>query len=255
MRASSSSLLLVDFASGHVRRMHMQDVFKRIDDLSPKKRALLLKKIALPQKQAQPLLTNVRDPSQNMAPLSLVQEQLWLLDQIEQGIAAYHVPLTLRLQGKLSIPALQASLTTIIARHESLRTTFQLLEGQPMQIIAPARPCSLSVIDLQNLPVAEREGALRTLAECEALCPFNLTTGPLLHTLLICLGPHEHALLIFMHHIIADGLSARLLWPELSTLYPFLFTGTPASLPVLSLQYADFPLWQRSSRFMQADLA
>ncbi len=233
----------------------MQDVFKRIDDLSPKKRALLLKKIALPQKQAQPLLTNVRDPSQNMAPLSLVQEQLWLLDQIEQGIAAYHVPLTLRLQGKLSIPALQASLTTIIARHESLRTTFQLLEGQPMQIIAPARPCSLSVIDLQNLPVAEREGALRTLAECEALCPFNLTTGPLLHTLLICLGPHEHALLIFMHHIIADGLSARLLWQELCTLYPSLCTGTPASLPVLSLQYADFALWQRSSRFMEADLA
>lgn len=233
----------------------MKDIFKRIDELPPNKRALLLKKVVLQQKQAQSAQTNLRGLSQNVAPLSFAQEQIWLLEQIKQGIAAYHVPLSLRLRGELRVPELERSLTTIIDRHESLRTTFELVAGKPMQIIAPSQPWTLSVIDLKDIPAEDRELALSSLAEREALRPFDLARGPLIRALLVRMDVQDHAMLIFIHHIVADGSSARLLWQELSILYPSFCANTPASLPEIALQYADFAIQQRSQNFMEKGLA
>lgn len=235
-----------------------QDIFKRIDGLSPQKRTLLLRKMGTRQNQALPQIVHTSSPSQNTAPLSFAQEQLWLLDQVEQGNSSYHVPLTLRLRGKLALSALETSLTTIINRHASLRSVFQLIEDQPRQVVLPAQPCLLPVIDLQTLPISGREQVLRGIAEREVLSPFNLATGPLLRMLLVRLSPQEHALLLFMHHIIADGFSVRLLWQELFTLYSSLHRGSSASLPSLALQYTDFAIWQRSylnASYMEDGLA
>ncbi len=182
-------------------------------------------------------------PRSDALPLSFAQQRLWFLDQLTPGGSAYHVPIAMRLRGPLDPVAFQRSLNQLIARHETLRTSFPSRDGQPIQLIAPPRPLPLPLLDLQSL--ALREAVALELATIEAQRPFDLATGPLLRATLLRLAADEHIVLLTLHHIIADGWSMAVLIRELTALYHAATTGQPPALPPLPIQYADYALWQR----------
>lgn len=177
-------------------------------------------------------------------PLSLSQEGLWFLDQLKLG-ANFCVPVSVRLQGALDLPALERTLTEIRRRHEVLRTAFVVEDGQPHQVISPAPTVTLPLTDLSGLPEPERKAEARRLATDAAHMPFDLEQGPLIRARLIRLDAEEHVLLMNLHHIITDGWSMGVLARELDQLYSMFSSGRPSQLPDLAVQYADFALWQR----------
>jgi amino acid adenylation domain-containing protein len=179
------------------------------------------------------------------APLSFAQQRLWLLDQLEPGNPAYNLATAWRLRGALDTAALARGLAEISRRHESLRTRFEPRGGEPVQVVAPAAPLPLPIADLSRLPEAARAQEVRRLAREEATTPFDLARGPLVRAALLRLQAREHALLLDMHHVIADGWSLGLLFGELGTLYQAFASGSPSPLPELPIQYADFACWQR----------
>lgn len=180
-------------------------------------------------------------------PLSFSQQRLWFVEQLEGPNAIYHPRRAIRLRGRLDIKALAQSLTELVARHESLRTTFALVEDQPTQLIQPPFPVSLPVVDLARLAKEEQEEAIRQFAYDWVKEPFDLEKGPLLRVTLFSLGDEEHLLLYWIHHIITDGWSNRILIKELCTLYEVSVHGSASSLPPLALQYKDFAYWQRNA--------
>jgi amino acid adenylation domain-containing protein len=224
----------------------MSDLDQRIASLSPEKREMLLRRL---NKQHSANSAQVaiprRSPSAQPVPLSFAQESLWLVDQLTPDSAAYNLPCVLRLEGPLNRAALEQTIHQVVQRHETLRTTFQVRESRPVQVIAPTLAIPLEEIDLQQIPEAEREQRAKAQLAAEVARPFDLAQGPLLRAKLLVLAEDQHMLLLLMHHIISDGWSIEVLMREISTLYGTLCAGQPSPLPELPIQYADYALWQR----------
>jgi amino acid adenylation domain-containing protein len=178
-------------------------------------------------------------------PLSFAQQRLWFLDQLEPGSASYNMQRAARIRGRLDLPALRRSLSALVARHESLRTNFGSFQGEPAQIIAPAREIELTVIDLAGLRSEEREAEARRLAAITSQDPFDLAQDQLLRAYLFQLDGQDHVLHLIMHHIVSDGWSLGVLFREIGTLYEAFANNRPSPLPELPIQYADFASWQR----------
>ncbi|MGE7956583.1 non-ribosomal peptide synthetase [Pseudomonas sp. NPDC089530] len=178
-------------------------------------------------------------------PQSLAQNRLWITWQLDPQSSAYNIPGGLRLRGELDEDALRASFQQLIERHESLRTRFFERDGQALQQVLPAGQFDLQVIDLSDLPAAEREARAQQIREDEARTQFDLEKGPLLWVTLVRLDDEEHQLLVTLHHIIADGWSLNVLIDEFSRLYAAASQGQAANLAPLPLQYADYGSWQR----------
>lgn len=178
-------------------------------------------------------------------PTSFAQQRLWFLDQLEPQSTVYNMPAALRLTGPLDVAALEESFNEIVRRHEVLRTTFSVKEGQPVQIIDPTLTLVVPVLDLRGLLEPERKAEVSRLSAEEAQLPFDLSRGPLLRSILLRLEAQEHILLLTMHHIVSDGWSMGILFRELSALYGAFSAGKPSPLPALPIQYADFAVWQR----------
>ena len=177
-------------------------------------------------------------------PLSFAQQRLWFLAQMEGGSEAYHIPVGLRLKGELDEEALRRALDRIVARHEALRTRFEVQEGQAVQLIVPADVgLTLEWVDLSTEEASEHQLGLQ--AEAEARAAFDLEQGPLIRGRLVKLGEQEHVLLITMHHIVSDGWSQGVLARELGMLYEAYRSGGEDPLPALPIQYADYAVWQR----------
>ena len=134
----------------------------------------------------------------------------------------------------------------MVARHEALRTTFDVVEGQPVQRIAPWSGLTLPWIDLRGLPEPSRAAESRRLAAAEGQRPFDLAAGPLLRVALLVMDEEEHVVVLCMHHIVSDGWSVGVLIREVGTLYEAGVAGLPSPLPSLPVQYVDFAAWQRS---------
>ncbi|HEY0022716.1 MAG TPA: non-ribosomal peptide synthase/polyketide synthase [Longimicrobium sp.] len=179
------------------------------------------------------------------APTSFAQERLWFIDRLEPGSAVYNLSVARRLEGGLNVPALERSLGEIVRRHESLRTTFGVVDGSPVQVVAPFGGFALPVEDLSGLGEEEREEAVARRAGEEARRPFDLAAGPLFRAALLRLGAEEHVLLLAMHHIVSDEWSSGVLFRELSALYAAYREGGESPLPELAVQYADYAAWQR----------
>ncbi|PIG93644.1 non-ribosomal peptide synthetase [Gloeocapsopsis sp. IPPAS B-1203] len=184
-------------------------------------------------------------------PLSFAQARLWFLNQLGTD-SAYNIFEAVCLKGWLDIEILQQSFNEILRRHEVLRTSFALDNGQPVQIIAPSLGLTISVVDLQHLPKSEKAAEVERLTKAEAQCPFNLAQAPLLRVTLLKLAEAEHMVLLTMHHIIADGWSIGILIDELTTLYQAFSAGKPSPLPELTIQYADFATWQH--RWLESEI-
>ncbi|MEL5302321.1 MULTISPECIES: amino acid adenylation domain-containing protein [Serratia] len=190
-----------------------------------------------PAQEPLPILPVARDGD---LPLSFAQQRLWFLTQLEGMRETYHIPLALRLHGRLDRQALQHSLDALYARHESLRSRFITREDRPQVQILPANGLPLAFHDLRRHP-AQAD----TLCRQAATQPFDLTQGPLVRAALIRLADEEHLFLLTCHHIISDGWSTGILLRELGALYGALRRGDADPLPPLTLQYPDYAAWQR----------
>lgn len=179
------------------------------------------------------------------APLSFAQERLWFLDQLTPGLADYNIPVALHIKGPLQVAALNQSLNEIVRRHEALRTTFNIRDDQPVQVIAPLLSITLALSNLRALTPGVREREAARLTTQEATQPFDLACGPLLRTHLLQLGDQEFRLLLTIHHIVSDGWSMSLLYREIAVLYQVFASDKPSPLEELTVQYADFASWQR----------
>ncbi|HZI72912.1 MAG TPA: condensation domain-containing protein, partial [Gemmatimonadales bacterium] len=185
-------------------------------------------------------------------PLSFAQERLWFLAQMEGVSAAYHIPLGVRLRGELNREALVRALGRIVERHEALRTTFVMVDGEAEQRIAPVEESrfELREHDLRECEDAQEE--LKRIVIEEAGTRFDLEAGPLVRGRLIQVSEEEHVLLITMHHIVSDGWSLGVLFEELGVLYGAYVKGEEDPLPELAVQYADYAVWQR--RWMEGEV-
>ncbi|CAI1690778.1 amino acid adenylation domain-containing protein [Serratia nevei] len=190
-----------------------------------------------PAQEPLPILPVARDGE---LPLSFAQQRLWFLTQLEGMSETYHIPLALRLHGRLDRQALQHSLDALYARHESLRSRFITWEDRPQVQILPANGLPLAFHDLRRHP-AQAD----TLCRQAATQPFDLTQGPLVRAALIRLADEEHLFLLTCHHIVSDGWSTGILLRELGALYGAFRRGDADPLPLPTLQYPDYAAWQR----------
>jgi amino acid adenylation domain-containing protein len=178
-------------------------------------------------------------------PLSFAQQRLWFVEQLEPGTGVYNLPAAYRLRGCLSVRALEQSLNEIISRHEVLRTSFSVSEGQPVQVIAPGLKVKVETVDLRDVSPSTREAEAVRFITDESRRAFDLTQAPLLRASVLRLAEQEHILLLVMHHIISDGWSMGVFFRELAALYEAFLEEKPSPLADLSIQYADFSTWQR----------
>ncbi|MGA9917346.1 MAG: condensation domain-containing protein, partial [Paraburkholderia sp.] len=192
--------------------------------------------------QSSPIQPVARDGD---LPLSFAQQRLWFIDQLDPGNSVYNFPVAVRLKGSLNLVALEKSLNEIVRRHEALRTTFSMVDGQPAQVIASTLSIALPIVDLRALAEVERENEVQRLVVEEARRPFDLASGPLLRAKVLQLADDEQVGLLTMHHIVSDGWSAGILIREMAALYLAYCAGSPSPLPELPIQYADFAHWQR----------
>jgi NAD(P)-dependent dehydrogenase (short-subunit alcohol dehydrogenase family)/acyl carrier protein len=198
-----------------------------------------------------------RKPSQEVAaelkpvardrdmPLSLSQQQLWQRAQLHPDGFARNLAFYYRLDGKLNVAVLRASLDEMMRRHEILRTSFALKNDSPVQVIAPNLPVNLSRIDLRNAPEPSKEIERRAQAEMHR--PFDFATAPLWRVTLMQLGDGSFVLGLVAHHMIMDVASVDIFVKELGLLYSALLEGKPSPLPALPIQYADYAYWQRQT--------
>jgi len=193
-------------------------------------------------------------------PLSFAQQRLWFMGHLEPDRPFYVIPAHYRVRGPLSVPVLARAATEIVRRHEVLRTGFESVAGEPVQVVHPPAPVPVAEVDLRALPPARRGSELERLAELERRTSFDLERPPLLRLRVVRLGRvggdgggedgggevPEQGLLLTLHHVAGDGWSTGILVRELAALYPAFAAGERgAELPGLPVQYADYAVWQR----------
>lgn len=223
----------------------MSNVANRIASLSPEKLGLLMKRLGGDKAPAARATLPRIERTTNQFPLSFTQQRQWFMEQLAPG-TVYNVPQALRLTGQLDVTAMERALNLMVQRHETLRTTFPVIAGQPAQVLHPAQPVTLPVIDLRELPEETRAAETNRLITQAAQHHFDLATGPLWQVLLLRLAAEVHVLIISMHHIIADGWSIGVAMRELAAVYAGLVSGNSVTLPELPIQYVDFAAWQRA---------
>lgn len=173
-------------------------------------------------------------------PASFAQERLWFLSQLDPASPFYTAAAMLTLRGHLDVPALERALGMLIRRHESLRTSFAVEDGRPVQVIAAPRELAMERVRCTNAQLAE-------LVRKRVGRPFDLGVAPLVRGTLFALDDADHRLLITLHHIICDGWSVGILARELAASYAHVVAGGPGPLGELRLQYADYAAWQRQA--------
>ncbi len=225
-----------------------------LGSLSPERRALLARLLKkkdanLFQKQ---LISRRSESQRETAPLSYAQQRLWFLTQLDPSNPSYNIHTTLRMKGDVDVDALTHSFNEIVRRHEILRTTFKAVDGVPVQQISLSASLPISVVDLSHLPAEQVDEAAMNLAGKEAWQPFDLSQGPLMRTSLCRLSEGDYVLLITLHHIVSDGWSMDVLKREVAAFYQSFLEGKSAALPELTIQYADYAVWQRE--WLQGEL-
>ena len=189
----------------------------------------------------QPILPVGRAGNQ---PLSIAQRSLWFVDQMMPGLQGYNLPSVFKLTGPLEVDVLERSLTEFVSRHEILRATYSVENGEPVQVIAPPKNITLDCVEMTDKAPVTSE-TFFPLLRTETKIPFNLSEGPLYRTKLIRLGAREHVLFWMTHHMVWDGWSFDIMWDELAAIYPAFSKGQPCPLMPMTIQYGDFARWQQ----------
>lgn len=179
--------------------------------------------------------------------VSLAQKRLYIVSQFQQDQVAYNIPVSYIFEGNLNVPSFNRAFEALIARHESLRTTFTTIEGLPKQRVHEAAefPFNVSYTDLRgqknNMDIAA------TLADEQALTPFDLAKGPLIKASLIQLDTNKYVFVLTMHHIVSDGWSMEVLVHDVLALYNAFANNAPDPLQPLRIQYRDYSAWQKKN--------
>jgi amino acid adenylation domain-containing protein/thioester reductase-like protein len=179
------------------------------------------------------------------APLSFGQQRLWFLEQMAPGFATYNMHDAIRMKARVDTGILQRVFTRIAERHEALRTVFNVIDGEPVQLVLPASEVPLPVVDLRDVEEGEREARARELAYEETRRPFDLVNGPLFRARVLRLRDDEQIILWTLHHIITDGWSSGIIVDEMMALAAAFSAGRPDPLPLPPIQYGDYAAWQR----------
>src|SRR5689334_18826972 len=211
----------------------MNSEIKQINQLSVAEKKRLLADLLQQQRRPQ------------RVPLSFAQERLWFLAQLEPDNPSYNVPVALRLNGDLNVAALEKSLNAIVTRHETLRTKFAAVDGEPFQIVS-TDPLTVEFVDLTLRPGVDVHAESQRLISVVAQQPFDLGQDYPLRASLLKLAADEYLLLLTMHHIVSDAWSVNILVHELSVFYEAFTTESEPRLPELPIQYRDFAAWQRN---------
>ncbi|CAJ9969205.1 non-ribosomal peptide synthase [Burkholderia pseudomallei] len=182
-------------------------------------------------------------PRDGRIALSLAQQRLWFLTQLEGVSEAYHMSGAVRLDGPLNREVLQRALNRIVMRHEALRTCFAREEGEPIQVIQPHADLTVSYHDLREAEQSEQRA--KDLSQAHASAPFDLSRDLPVRVLLLQLADEAHVVQVVMHHIASDGWSVGVFLQELSALYGSFIAKQDDPLAPLPLQYADYAAWQR----------
>ena len=170
-------------------------------------------------------------------PVSYAQQRLWFLDRLAPGNPCYNMSLAMHIESPLDVAVLRRALNEVVGRHGALRTNFTEVDGEPMQVVAAQLTLPLPVIDIPELPRAQRDAEVMRLATEEARRSFNLATDPLVRATLLRLSAADHVFLLSMHHIISDGWSMTVFARELTALYYAFSLDQPSPLPELRVQY------------------
>jgi amino acid adenylation domain-containing protein/non-ribosomal peptide synthase protein (TIGR01720 family) len=236
------SLLAIQLIS-RIRQSFGVEITPRSVFESPTVRSLARKLPNRSLSAARPPIVRVRGEA-GVFPMSFAQQRLWFLDQLAPGTATYAIQAAVCLRGPLDSSAFIRAVEAVTGRHESLRTTFEMIDGRPSQVVHARAEIPLRTVDLEALPPDRQQSELRRLAResCEL---FDLMRGPLLRTSLLRLHADEQVLLLTMHHIVSDGWSMQLLIGELAGCYTSFTTGRDDPFPELPLQYADFAVWRQ----------
>ncbi|CAM4112362.1 hypothetical protein BIW53_11840 [Pseudoalteromonas byunsanensis] len=178
-------------------------------------------------------------------PLSFSQQRLWFVDQLNGSSTQYNLPLALELKGALDVTALQQSFSALVARHEVLRTTFEMHDGEAIQCINEPQTVTIEHHDLSAIPDSEQHDAVFEVLHKQIAIDFNLAQSLMIRVSLIHLSEQHHVLLVVMHHIASDGWSLGLVADEITTFYQQWRQQGQCVVTPLALQYADYAAWQR----------
>ncbi|MBV9818793.1 MAG: hypothetical protein JOZ07_10640 [Solirubrobacterales bacterium] len=216
--------------------------------LSATKRRLLQQRLSGAAAATAPSSGSIpRRADSGPARLSPLQEQLWYFSRLAPDSLVFNEAATIRKEGPLDVSALSVALTELVRRHEILRSTFEVVDGEPMQLVGPAPAFDLPVSDISGLPAAEREREAARLAAIQAKCPYDLARGPLVRFLLVRFAPDHHRLYLALHQLVFDCFSLyRVVVPELVACYDAARAGREPSLAEPAIQYADYAAWLRA---------
>ncbi|WP_197262107.1 non-ribosomal peptide synthetase [Brevibacillus laterosporus] len=164
-------------------------------------------------------------------PVSSAQKRLYILQQLEGAEQGYNMPVALLVEGLLDQERFERTIAQLVSRHEALRTSFELVNGEPVQRIHQHAKAEISLLEVEE---SEVEAKIRTFVRL-----FNLSLAPLLRAAVLRINPDRHILLLDMHHIISDGVSMNVVVEEFVRLYE------GEELPPLRIQYKDYAVWQQ----------
>jgi amino acid adenylation domain-containing protein/non-ribosomal peptide synthase protein (TIGR01720 family) len=226
------------------------DIAKRIAELPLEKRALLFQQLQKQKEReqgAEPQSIPRQPRESETYPLSFAQQRLWFLNNFEPESPEYNIPQAFRIEGDLDPEVMQRALREVVRRHETLRTTFRSVEGEPAQVIAQVVDMEVPYMDVRPRvsDPADAWGEAMRLASADAREPFDLTLGPLMRARLFRAGEREYLLYYNVHHIAYDGWSMGVFGRELAAIYDAFAAGLPSPLPEMPVQYLDFAVWQR----------
>ncbi len=225
-------------------RARETELARRMSALAPSKLAEFVARLAERGVRAW-RLPIVRTERPARLPLSSAQRRLWVVNELEDTAGLYNLSAILSLSGDLRCELLEPALSRLVERHEALRTTFELVDEEPVQRCDGNAGARVELVDLSALPPHERMPRARAMTNDEACAPFDLERGPLLRVKLLRFSASEHWLVFTTHHIVADEWSSEILIADFIELYRAELEGRRAILPELELQYADYALWER----------
>ena len=220
------------------------DLEARLARLPSEKRSLLERRLSA-RRAAAPVAPEItRRETNGPAPLSYMQELLWLVQELDPEAYVYNSPMVRLIRGPLDVNALQRAIDAVVERHEILRTTYSVIAGRPMQVVQPLHESCVRIVDLSNLS-DRRDDAIQQLVLQEWRRPFDLANDIMVRATIARLGDEDHLFLMIGHHISWDGWSKGVVYRELNALYPAFAAGQDPQLPQPTIQYADFAEWQR----------
>ncbi|HEX6747475.1 MAG TPA: amino acid adenylation domain-containing protein [Longimicrobium sp.] len=228
----------------------MQDLLNRKAGLSDAKRALLEKRLRGQARSHRAREAVTRCAGEGpVFPLSFAQERMWFLAQMDPGSPMYSVPLAISIRADVDVPTLERALTSVVRRHETLRTVYRMVDGELRSIVLPPYPARVEVFDWRDR-VAAGEDVHALVAE-EGARPIDISTGPLYRVTLLRVSEERYVMVTTVHHIATDGWSMPIINREIDYAYGRFVRGLELDLPEPELRYADYAVWQR--RWLSGD--